>query len=310
MVGELVSFVVVGSESGSGDYCLGLSTGRSSSLADTSGLGFQRDDKSTWKMANLPSFDKGGLYHRHAVAHEQFAWDIRTEPGVVDVFAKVWGTSELTCSYDSVNMSFPLKELDLSHTKPWPHVDQSPLKKYKNCVQGIVNLLPSGPNDGGLMVLDGSTALFDEYFSTHSPPEGTEYPTGDWWAHQEDAVNWFIERGCKWHKVEAGPGDVILWDSRTVHYGAHASGQQPRFATYVCYKPIRGIRPEMAALKKEAFENCWPTSHDPLEFRVTSSKHRQEKNPNWRVEEGERTKPRTQPVLDERMLKLAGVVAY
>lgn len=260
-------------------------------------------------MEHLPSFEKGGLYHRYAVGHEQFAWDIRTEPGVVDVFANIWGTPELTCSFDAVNISFPLKDMPAVHKQPWPHVDQSPLKTYKHCVQGIVNLLPNGVDDGGLMVLDGSAALFDEYFASRSPPpEG--YPTADWWPHQDDAVDWFMSRGCKWIKVEAGPGDVILWDSRTVHYGVYAKGSQPRFATYVCYKPAAGIRPEMAALKKEALANCWPTTHDPLEFRLAGSRHRVGRQPGWEMEENERELPRTIPVLDERMKKLAGVVAY
>jgi hypothetical protein len=71
------------------------------------GLGFKADDRSTWHIANVPKFDKGGLYHRYGVGHEQFAWDIRTEPGVVAAFAKIWGTDELVVSYDSVNISLP-----------------------------------------------------------------------------------------------------------------------------------------------------------------------------------------------------------
>ena len=44
-------------------------------------------------------------------------------------------------------------------------------------------------------------------------------------------LQWFYDRGCKMHKVEAGPGDVILWDSRCIHYGAAAEGDVPRVAT-------------------------------------------------------------------------------
>ena len=32
------------------------------------------------------------------------------------------------------------------------------------CVQGLVNLAPNGPDDGGLIVMEGSAKLFDEYF--------------------------------------------------------------------------------------------------------------------------------------------------
>lgn len=231
-----------------------------------SGKGFKGDDRSTWHMENVPKFDKGGLYHRYGVAHEQFAWDIRTEPGVVDVFAKIWGTDELIVSYDSVNISLPFgAELPAASSKPWPHTDQSPTRQFKHCVQGIVNLYPNGPLDGGLMVLEGSMPLFAEYFNTHEHlmPEGG-WPTADWWAHADGALDWFYERGCTWKKVEAGPGDVILWDSRTIHYGDIARGTEPRVATYVCFKPIKDISETKLQEKRECFDKSWGTSHDPL----------------------------------------------
>lgn len=81
------------------------------------GKGFDRNDRSTWKVTNVPTFSKyvpfpsspyhpwtdrllprGGLFNRHASGHEQFAWDIRSEPGLIDTFAKIWGTEELYVS--------------------------------------------------------------------------------------------------------------------------------------------------------------------------------------------------------------------
>ena len=32
-------------------------------------------------------------------------------------------------------------------------------------VQGLLNYAPNGPNDGGLMLMKGSSKLFDEFFS-------------------------------------------------------------------------------------------------------------------------------------------------
>lgn len=31
-------------------------------------------------------------------------------------------------------------------------------------------------------------------------------------------MRWFLDRGCEAVKVCADPGDLILWDSRTIHY--------------------------------------------------------------------------------------------
>jgi hypothetical protein len=42
---------------------------------------------------------RGGLFNRYGCGHEQFAWDIRSEPALIDVFAQIWGTDELLVSF-------------------------------------------------------------------------------------------------------------------------------------------------------------------------------------------------------------------
>lgn len=41
-------------------------------------LGFDRNDKSTWKKENVPQSFKGGMYLHFRAAHEKYVWDIRT----------------------------------------------------------------------------------------------------------------------------------------------------------------------------------------------------------------------------------------
>lgn len=41
------------------------------------GLGFDRNDRSTWVPEKMPHFYKGGLYVNYGVGHEQFIWDIK-----------------------------------------------------------------------------------------------------------------------------------------------------------------------------------------------------------------------------------------
>ena len=138
-------------------------------------------------------------------------------------------------------MPLPADELSGDRGAPWPHVDQSPNRRFKHCVQGIMNLHENGPDDGGLMVLEGSLPLYNEFFETHeneAPPSGWDWK--DSYHHTPKQVEWFLERGCKWKKVEAGPGDVILWDSRCIHYGAAARGDRPRVATCT-YKHISAL---------------------------------------------------------------------
>lgn len=137
------------------------------------------------------------------------------EPTIIDAFAKLWQTQELLVSFDGVNLTLPTK--DREPVKAWPHVDQSPLRRGLQCVQGILNLTTNGPKDGGLIVLKGSSALNESFFKTHDTERETWGPA-DWFGFTPEEVDWFKDRGCTAVKVCAEPGDLILWDSRTVHY--------------------------------------------------------------------------------------------
>jgi hypothetical protein len=95
-----------------------------------------------------------------------------------------------------------------------------------------MNLAPNGPTDGGLMVLSGSFPLYKQFFEEHAheEPEGG-WPKIDSYHHTPSQLQWFYDRGCEWKHVDAGAGDVILWDSRCIHYGAAPTGDNARYAT-------------------------------------------------------------------------------
>jgi ectoine hydroxylase-related dioxygenase (phytanoyl-CoA dioxygenase family) len=89
-----------------------------------------------------------------------------------------------------------------------------------NCVQGIVQLSQAGPNDGGLMVLKGSAKYFDQFFEENpvtGPTPWRSVKHKDFHPFMEKDVEWYQARGCEAIKVCAEPGDLIIWDSRTVH---------------------------------------------------------------------------------------------
>jgi hypothetical protein len=43
----------------------------------------------------------------YGVPHEKFVWDVRSEPGVVDAFEKVYNDKDLIVSFDAINFGFP-----------------------------------------------------------------------------------------------------------------------------------------------------------------------------------------------------------
>lgn len=72
-----------------------------------SNLGFDRDDLSTVHKDKLPAITEKGMCLQYAVTHEDFAWAIRGEAGVINAFEKIYGTEDLLVSFDAVNFGFP-----------------------------------------------------------------------------------------------------------------------------------------------------------------------------------------------------------
>ncbi|KZO90876.1 hypothetical protein CALVIDRAFT_489806, partial [Calocera viscosa TUFC12733] len=225
-------------------------------------LGYKRDDRSTWNVKNLPRHNRGGLYGQFSFSHAQFVWDAKSEPGIVKLFETIWGTDKLTVSFDGGSLSVPLPPDQIQNGgAPWPHSDQSAYRPQQHTIQGLLNLLPNGPDDGGLMVIKGSSNLFKQYFEEHKKEEPAGgWPKRDTYPWQESELQWFFDRGCEWVKPYMEPGDFVLWDSREVHYGAAPKPTaNKRFAIYICYKPADLLTEEQRETKVEAFKRGYVT---------------------------------------------------
>ncbi|KAI8313461.1 hypothetical protein K4K61_007963 [Colletotrichum sp. SAR11_59] len=157
------------------------------------GKGLKLEDPQTWTESNLPLTNKIRVYHGYCVAHEKFMWDARMEPGVLDAFSRLWGTDELL--------------------KGMGALDQSPMKRGVHCVQGIINLSPNGPEDGGLVVYPGSHKLDDEFFDTH--PDVALLPNNkDVYLFSKEELAWFENRGLRPHK------QLALKKNKFEHFGS------------------------------------------------------------------------------------------
>lgn len=107
------------------------------------------------------------------------------------------------------------------------------------CVQGILNFNPCGLNDGGLTVLRGSHNFVEDFFKSHDVTNIGAWGIEDFYMFNEDQQKWFSDKGCETVKVCADPGDLILWDSRTVHYNTPPRGEIVRAA--LCKSSILSI---------------------------------------------------------------------
>ncbi|CAH0033317.1 unnamed protein product [Clonostachys rhizophaga] len=267
--------------------------------------GFKLEDRSTWTKENLPQNFKS-MYINYCAGHEKFMWDARTEPGVLKPFEQIWGTDELLVSFDTFNVSLPPKP-NVAPAAPWPHTDQSPYRKGLACVQGILNLSQAGPKDGGLLLMVGSSTLFEKYFETFEPRERkTQGKHYDLYRFDPDEVEWYKAQGCREIKIEAEPGDLILWDSRTIHHVAPIETDTIRTVIYTCYAPAALASPEDTKYKAELFERFEGTTHWPH-----CNIHGQGKAfIDGKVDPLERDEPLEKPVRTDQILKLAGVKPY
>lgn len=132
-------------------------------------------------------------------------------------------------------------------------------------MQGLVNLLPNGPDDGGLIVCKGAHLLSEEFHKEFIIEKRVWAWTKEWYGFTDAGMKWLEDKGCKWEKVCMEPGDLVLWDSRTPHYNVSPAetSTQPRFATYTCYLPVANLTQEELKGKKEAFEGVEFTTHWP-----------------------------------------------
>jgi hypothetical protein len=78
-------------------------------------------------------------------------------------------------------------------------------------MQGLVNLLPNGPDDGGLIVCPGGHLLSDEFHKDMADEPRIPAWTPEWFGFTENGMKWLEKKGLKWVKVCAEPGDLLLW---------------------------------------------------------------------------------------------------
>ncbi|KAF4992506.1 hypothetical protein FDECE_13695 [Fusarium decemcellulare] len=267
------------------------------------GLGFKRNDPSTVRNENLPVITEKGMILGYGVAHESFTWAIRQEPGVIEAFERVYDTQDLIVSFDAINVSFPGRK-DVKPNKPWPHQDQDPEKPGFRCLQGLVNILPNGDQDGGLIVCKGAHLLSEEFHEAFKNEENKIWAwTKEWYGFTEQGMGWLKQKGCEWIKVNAEPGDLLLWDSRTPHYNLSPEGSMPRFCTYTCYMPAADATQEDLVRKREAFENLQSTTHWPNAMHVGGIPVLRD----WEPCPYNTGKPREAPKLSNRGFQLTGI---
>lgn len=182
------------------------------------------NDPTTWYRlpANMPEAPspraRAGMLE---IYHDRTMWDIRQHPRVYDTFVDLWGTEALWITLDRANLNVPARD-------DWPfdgflHWDIDPQPgSTRAAIQGIVALSNAGPGMGGLQVVPEMFRRYDEIAAEYVDADRPRFPDVS---------------GMEVCQVECNAGDLVIWESRTVHGTSRNSSDRPRLAQYVTMEP-------------------------------------------------------------------------
>jgi ectoine hydroxylase-related dioxygenase (phytanoyl-CoA dioxygenase family) len=224
-------------------------------------------NKKSWRSIKDLFPKHGMLLQNWGIGHAQFIWDIRQNPKVVKVFAKLWNVSpeDLLVSFDGASFSMPPETTNIGwYRKTKYHTDQSPLNSKFDCIQGWINAFDTNEGDATLAFLEGSHKYHKDLYKKFNIDE-----KADWYIlNDPEHVVHFIKAGCEEKRIKCPRGSLVLWDSRTFHTGSEPikGRAKPNFrcCVYVCYKEKNLATKAALTKRKKAFEEMRLTTHNPV----------------------------------------------
>lgn len=250
------------------------------------GSSANRNDSSTWDFDNdwLPS-STNGILNGIGFGQSKFLWHTRLLKKVKASFEAIWNTSHLITSFDGGNIFRPWRNKKEWKTRGnWWHTDQNGFfdnNRGRICVQGVLSYLDANESTGGLCVIVGSHKQHTE-ICCRNP---LAYMEGDFLKISKEDPIMSIEYEKRLVCCKAG--DLILWDSRTIHCNTpgiendiselnNTNGQDKevnnneidheqliRICAYVCMSPLSFANPTILNLRRQAFIYNISSSHWP-----------------------------------------------
>lgn len=263
--------------------------------------GFHRNDRSTWTSKILPN-RAHGLIQQYRVGTQAHAVHSRT--AVKPVFDALYGNQELTCSFDGTCFAPCPSRFHFNNLEDWKektykfesiHIDQTS-EGFKS-VQGGLAVVDQSENGKVFMCMPGSHKYHKEIMTMHQKdceaerkrleeivdqaqkkqktetaklkkmPKSFPLWKEDNWLIMTDEMKAFLKkRGLERIRVPLKQGDVVLWDSRTVHYSSDftraCNRLEYRLQVFVSFAPrLRGEAYEAEIKKRQQGWKEGRTSH-------------------------------------------------
>jgi ectoine hydroxylase-related dioxygenase (phytanoyl-CoA dioxygenase family) len=262
----------------------------------------QRDKVSTW--TKLGGSTGPGIFTTHGVMQSPGPWFIRGLPRAKEAFAQIWGTDNLITSMDAMMVWKPWWANPDESLKgapwwanpwypntEWLHLDQSPYTMPElDCVQGMMPLYDVTEEVGGLEVVPGSHRI--EAKQELKRCFGSDPWDGENWCPFTDAIDKYqhVPLNTPGRLLLAEAGDLILWDSRTVHGGVVGKGRPAelddcgnpclaRLTVNFCMTPTSIASPEVLQFRRNAFLEGRCLNHCP--HKPDMDMHAGTPDPSW-----------------------------
>lgn len=302
-----------------------------------------RDDSDTWSgMKNFTPRHNMLIQHRK-IGHWPSVWYVRQRPEIAEVFARLWRCKpeDLLTSFDAVSISLPPETTGEGFSKDnsrrdengrwsvardeWFHSDTSYCYQRRGkelsdkdirCYQGWFTPIDVNEGDATLCVLVGSHNYHRRFgkkfkITDRGDVSGSKNPSasrGDWYKLSKEQIDVYVNKyKCPVDFITCSAGSLVLWDSRTIHYGAKPREWRKkdnfRYCFYVCQMPRELATPALLKKKRKAFEEKRMTKHHPIKSNLFTDE------PSTRfgkIVEEEQIPELADPVLTPLGRKLAG----
>jgi len=226
-----------------------------------------RDDCSSWQDSRQSDCGwpgrKDGYLQSRGIGQSAFMWYLRGLPQTREVFESIWGTEAVVTSFDGATVCRPvgLDKTWKTSSRHWYHVDQAHSKRGLHLIQGMVTLTDSTEGHGGLVVVPGSHKFHSEVLRKYEAKDKKDYI-------QLKADDDLLKEGGGPKLVVARAGDLILWDSRTIHCNTAPLKPDPdqskrdllRVAAYISMTPAAWC-PKDTRLQRSMATRNWVTSN-------------------------------------------------
>ena len=272
------------------------------------GTGIDRKNKDTWSDDRWPTAVHGGILPSYGVGHSKMQWYVRDIDDVKACFASIWDTEELLTSFDGITIWRPWtykEEWKTNLGSDWLHIDQHPLgRPGKHCFQGVLNLTKVTEFTGGNVMVPKSHKRFERIPEEYKERLSRIHPSIDHFRFPKDDPLLSDTRPIV---ALMEPGDLMIWDSRTIHCSSHGIDRPPnpddllRVGSLICMMPKSKSNERVIEQRKEAVLNRTSTTNWSDRF-INADEFPQ----ILEIEDGDKFHWPDVPDLNEKQRKLVG----